>query len=492
MQFNSIPFLFFFAFVYFVYWNIPRKIRIEFLLLSSVFFYGYYSIPLLLHFILVIAINYYFYRLVNRSGSKAAITASVVLNLLNLGFFKYFYFFMRMLGDISGVEVFYQAPQLISITMPLAISFYSFQMIAASVDVYRKPVETPITIKNYFAFVLFFPVLMAGPIMRTNDFLPNLARKGPQKDQIYRACFLMMSGLVKKILIADPVALMILPVYNNPGEYSGFTLFMAGILYTLQVYSDFSGLTDMARSVALFLGFEIPENFYAPFFSLNMRELWRRWHVTFSFWIRDYIYFPLGGSRVAEWRIYFNLLITMTLGGFWHGANYTFLAWGAYMGVILMLERLLEEKLGLALTPRKNPLLKVLKAFFVFILFSISALMFRSNDWQSLVELFRGIFTNHSSFLQEKIIAKGGGWLVDAMDLVSAQPSFQMNTIKNYESIAYMYVMFLVFHYFQYKPESLQRFQKYNFALVVILGVLTIFLITSMASGGAGFIYNKF
>ncbi|MCE9502107.1 MAG: MBOAT family protein, partial [Leptospira sp.] len=313
-----------------------------------------------------------------------------------------------------------------------------------------------------------------------------------EKDHVYRACFLMMSGLVKKILIADPIAGRIAPVFANPDEYSSMSLFLAGITYSLQVYSDFSGLTDMARSVALFLGFEIPENFAAPFFALSGRELWQKWHMTLSFWLRDYIYFPLGGNRKGEFRTYINLIITMTLGGFWHGADYTFVAWGAFWGCILVSERFLEDKLGLPLVPQKNVVLKIGKAVIVFILFSISALMFRSNSATLMVDLFRGLFVNSGNYLQQIFINSDGGWLLNGMYLISGEPSFRMNSLKNLESFIYMFVMVVFFHYLQFRPADLDKFSKYRFPVVVAAGVITIFLITTLSQDGDAFIYYKF
>ncbi|MBE7413283.1 MAG: MBOAT family protein [Leptospiraceae bacterium] len=492
MLFNSIPFLFFFVIVYLFYWNIPSRFRFNFLIVAGLFFYGFFSFPFLIHFLVVISINYFLYRKIRNKESDQYVKIAVVFNLINLGFFKYFYFFTTFIGDVIGSELLKKAPDWISITLPLAISFYSFQMIAAAVDAHRDASGETIGVRDYFLFVMFFPVLIAGPIMRTTDFLPNLSKNiEPDRGQIYRACFLLMSGLIKKILIADPIAGRISPVFANPSEYDNFSLFMSGIFYTLQVYSDFSGLTDMARSIALFLGFEIPENFYAPFFSTSGRELWRRWHATLSNWLRDYIYFPLGGNRKGEFRSHINLFITMVLGGLWHGADYTFVAWGAYWGALLAIERIFVDKLKISILPG-NLFTKVLQSLLIFVLFSISALMFRSNSASLMVDLFAGIFTNDVGFLSQSIASANGGWLVSGMSLVGGGDVFQMNSLKNLESFVYMYIMFLIFHYFQYKPESLNKFKKYSFVLSLVLGIITIFMITTLSQDGDAFIYYRF
>lgn len=265
MLFNSIPFLIFFSIVYLLYWAIPKVARKYFLLIAGICFYAYFSLALTVHFLVVISINYLFYRKIKVTPTKFWIGLTVILNLINLGFFKYIYFFSKVLADLTNYPFFKQVPDLIHIALPLAISFYTFQVIAAAVDTYRDSTKPIIKVEDYFLFVAFFPVLIAGPIMRMSDFFPNLDKLTPNKEKMYRASYLLMSGLVKKVLVADPMSLTISPVFGSPAEYDSFSLFIAGVCYAIQVYSDFSGLTDMARSIALFLGFETPENFKAPF-----------------------------------------------------------------------------------------------------------------------------------------------------------------------------------------------------------------------------------
>ncbi|TGM01581.1 MBOAT family O-acyltransferase [Leptospira jelokensis] len=492
MLFNSIPFLIFFSVVYLLYWAIPKEFRKYFLLVSGISFYAYFSLALTIHFLIVISINYLLYRKIQVNPSKFWIGLTVSLNLINLGFFKYVYFFSRVLADVTSYPFFAQVPKLIHIALPLAISFYTFQVIAAAVDTYRNPNLPTVKVEDYFLFVAFFPVLIAGPIMRMSDFFPNLEKLTPNKEKMYRASYLMMSGLVKKVLVADPMSLTISPVFNSPAEYDSFSLFIAGICYSIQVFSDFSGLTDMARSVALFLGFETPENFKAPFFSTSGRELWKRWHITLSFWLRDYIYFPLGGSKKGELRTYLNLIIIMTLGGFWHGADYTFICWGFYWGVILAGERFLEGKLGLKLTPEKNKFLIVIKAMIVFVLFSISGLMFRSNNASNMVDHFHGIFTHFSFSLEQLLLGSQNEWLVSATSLLGEGSSFRYLHIENLERIFYTSFAVLLFHHIQYVPEFWEKIRKHDVWLVPVLGVITIFLLATLSQDGGEFIYYRF
>ncbi|MGV3664983.1 MAG: MBOAT family O-acyltransferase [Leptospira bouyouniensis] len=492
MLFNSIPFLIFFSVVYLFYWAIPKEFRKVFLLIAGISFYAYFSLALTLHFLIVITINYLLYRKIQSKPTKFWIGLTVSLNLINLGFFKYVYFFSKVLADLTGYPFFAQVPNLIHIALPLAISFYTFQVIAAAVDTYWNPKLPTVKVEDYFLFVAFFPVLIAGPIMRMSDFFPNLDKLTPDKEKMYRASYLMMSGLVKKVLVADPMSLTISPVFNSPSDYDSFSLFIAGICYSIQVFSDFSGLTDMARSVALYLGFETPENFKAPFFSTSGRELWKRWHITLSFWLRDYIYFPLGGSKKGEIRTYLNLIIIMTLGGFWHGADYTFICWGFYWGVILASERFLEGKMGFNLTPQKNKFLIVLKALIVFVLFSISGLMFRSNNATNMLDHFQGIFTHFSHSLERMLVGGSNEWLIPATSLLGEGSSFRYLHIENLERIFYTSFAVLFFHHIQYVPEFWERVRKHDVWLVPVLGIITIFLLATLSQDGGEFIYYRF
>lgn len=496
MLFNSISFLFFFAIVYLTYWSIPEKLRKNYLLLSGVVFYSLFSLPFAIHFLVIVGINYYLYRkIISKPEKNWHVRIAVVLNVINLGSFKYFYFFNQVLSDLTGYPVFQKIPDVIHIALPMAISFYSFQMIAAAVDTKRNP-PLPgevISIRDYYLFVVFFPVLIAGPIMRMGEFFPNLESLKPDREKMYRACYLMMSGLTKKILVADPVSITISPVFADPGSYDNFSLFIAGIGYSIQVFCDFSGLTDMARSVALFLGFEIPENFRAPFFATSGRELWKRWHITLSFWLRDYIYIPLGGSRVSEWRGAFNLIVTMTLGGIWHGADYTFVVWGFYWGLILAVERILEGKYKLPLTPQKSLGLKILKASFVFVLFSISGLMFRSNSAESMLVLFQGLWINTPDLLGSILVAsENTSWIYESAILVGGDSIFYLERIRDLERLFYLFIALVLFHLIQYFPEKLKGFRKYDAFLMPTIGVITIFLLTMLSQDGGEFIYYQF
>ncbi|MCB1178931.1 MAG: MBOAT family protein, partial [Leptospiraceae bacterium] len=290
MQFNSIPFLVFFAILYFLYWNVPRKLREPLLFGGGLFFYGFTSIPFLFHFLLVTLINFLFYTWIRSSKeTKLPISIALISNILNLAFFKYFYFFCNFFFHLTGSDFFTDLSSSTKITLPLAISFYTFQAIAILVDTYRKRFENEkaLSIFHFFLFFVFFPVLLAGPIMRSGDFFPNLQNLEPNKEKLYRGSYLLISGLIKKVLLADTTGLLVNPVFQNPAQFDSLSIFMGAFGFLVQLYFDFSGLTDLARGIALYLGFEIPENFKAPFFSKSLSEFWTRWHITLSTWLRD-------------------------------------------------------------------------------------------------------------------------------------------------------------------------------------------------------------
>ncbi|TGK05617.1 MBOAT family protein [Leptospira langatensis] len=499
MLFNSILFLVFFSIVYSIYWILPEKRRQDFLLLSSVAFYILGSATFLngivffLHFLGIVLLNYLAYLKIRTSSKpKPWMIAAVLLNAINLGFFKYFYFLNKILFDLSGYPFFEEVPRILKISLPLAVSFYSFQMIAAAVDAYRKPEGEIVTLRKYLGFVIFFPVLIVGPILRMKDFFPNLEHLQPNKEKLVRASYLMIAGLVKKILVADPVSGVIAPVFSNPGQYDSVSLIAAAFGYAIQVYCDFSGLTDMARAVGLAFGFELPENFNAPLFSPSGRELWQRWHMTLSFWLRDYIYFPLGGSRKGEWRTYINLIITMTVGGIWHGADYTFVAWGFYWGVILAFERFLVGRFGWDDRESKNKFLTFLRIQLVFVLFSFSAILFRANSASKMFQHVIGLVTNTPNMISSYLVSLQLGWIETSVGLVTGASPFLLESMKNMDKILYSYLGFIAFHWIQTKKDRLLAFGKDKDWLLVISGLATIFAIALISEDSGACIYCQF
>ncbi|MEX1287514.1 MAG: MBOAT family O-acyltransferase, partial [Acidimicrobiia bacterium] len=276
---------------------------------------------------------------------KRIIVAAVAGNLGLLGWFKYYGFFASSLVNLfAGFGVELPLP-LLQITLPVGISFFTFQALSYVLDVYWRTQEPAAPI-DFAVFLAFFPQLVAGPIVRSSEFLPQLATpRDPRRIPAAEAFLLVGGGLFKKVVVATTLGTEIVdPVFAQPEAYSALEVLMATYAYAIQIYADFSGYTDIAIGVALLLGFRFPQNFDNPYSAATLRDFWRRWHMTLSRWLRDYLYIPLGGSRRGEAATYRNLMITMLLGGLWHGAAWTFVFWGALHGGWLAFERWLEQR----------------------------------------------------------------------------------------------------------------------------------------------------
>ncbi|MFB5651337.1 MBOAT family O-acyltransferase [Leptospira wolffii] len=395
MIFTSTLFFVFFLIVYIAYWLWNgRKYREWILMIGSLVFYASWNPPFLLHLLGIVLVNYLFLKPIAATKSKPLLTVIVVLDLLNLGIFKYFYFVTDNLFYVTKWSLFDTSTMSFRIILPLAISFYTFQVMAFVIDVYRGKVKEIPNFFHFTLFLLFFPQLVAGPIMRAEDFFPKLERLKIHRTTVFTGLFLIGLGACKKILIADNLGSLIDPVFANPKEYGSGSLALAAIGFTWQVYSDFSGYTDVARGCALLFGFNIPRNFSAPFFSRNIHELWRRWHITLGTWLKDYIYIPLGGSRISEFRTNLNQTITFALGGLWHGANWTFLAWGLSHGLFLFVERTMERR-GLRILPEHGKLVTGTRILWTYFLFVLAAIFFRTFHISDSIYFFRNIFFHY-------------------------------------------------------------------------------------------------
>jgi alginate O-acetyltransferase complex protein AlgI len=345
VHFASLAFLGFFVAVFAVYWSLPRhRWRMGWLLLASGVYYASWH-PWLLTLIAFSALTDYaaalwLETLPSPRLRRLVLIGSITINLGLLAFFKYVNFFLATAGSVGKLLGWQKDPLHLNVVLPLAISFYTFETISYVVDVYRgrtKAVRNPL---DYALFILFFPHLMAGPIVRPHDFLPQVQRrKRFSWNRLEVGVRLFLFGLFKKAVLADSLAAVVDPVFAAPGSHSSQAAWLATVGYALQIYCDFSGYSDMACGLAHALGFKLPVNFRQPYLAASIAEFWHRWHVSLSTWLRDYLYVPLGGSRGGRWRTCRNLMITMLLGGLWHGANWTFVFWGFYHGTLLVLQR---------------------------------------------------------------------------------------------------------------------------------------------------------
>ncbi len=276
---------------------------------------------------------------------RVFVLTSVVANLGVLGFFKYYDFFRDNWTGIGQLLGFDWAPPLLSVALPVGISFYTFQTMSYTIDVYRGQVEPERSFLRLSLYVAYFPQLIAGPILRPAQFLPALDRVWClHRSAMLSGFHLVLVGLFKKVLIADRVGPLVDLIFEDPASTPSVVVMLGAALFAVQIYCDFSGYTDIARGISRMFGIEIPLNFDFPYFSRSITEFWRRWHISLSTWLRDYLYIPLGGNRFGVGRTYFNLLATMVLGGLWHGAAWNFVLWGAYQGGLLAANRWLAER----------------------------------------------------------------------------------------------------------------------------------------------------
>lgn len=343
MNFAQPEFLVFLAIVIALTWTIrstrPRKV---FLLAASCYFYAYWDYRFLSLLLGSTLIDYWIGLGLAASDRprvrRGLVTASIVINLSVLGFFKYCNFFLESAQQLFGGWGWNTST--LPILLPIGISFYTFQTLSYTIDVYRRRLPACRSLLDFAVFVTFFPQLVAGPIVRAADFLPQLAViDRPTRGQLYQGLTQLLRGFVKKVLIADHLAGLADPVFAGPELFAWPTVVLAVLAYTGQIYTDFSGYSDIAIGAARLLGLQLPINFRHPYWSRSPAEFWRRWHISLSSWLRDYLYIPLGGSRHGVRQTKRNLMITMTLGGLWHGAAWNFVLWGVWHGVVLCLTR---------------------------------------------------------------------------------------------------------------------------------------------------------
>ena len=408
--FTRFSFWVFFTLVIGVYSLFHKKVRSRnfYLLLVSLFFYyktgGWFCILLIFSSVS----NYGWGLLIGKNKRTFyrvfGLVAGIVVNLGLLGYFKYAYFFTGLLNHVSN-DAFENYNWLAQwwngltgasintheIILPVGISFFTFQAISYLVDVYRKDSEVVKNIFDFGFYLSFFPQLVAGPIVRASNFVPQLYRPYViSKREFGHALFLILGGLVKKLILSDYLAANFIDrIFDSPGSFTGVENLMAVYGYALQIYGDFSGYTDIAIGVALLLGFKLPINFNSPYKAISLTDFWHRWHISLSTWLRDYLYIPLGGNRKGKFRTYLNLFVTMVLGGLWHGANIRFVIWGGIHGVGLVVEKLLTP------VRRKLPggkLSKVIFTLFTFHLVCFGWIFFRAESQDQLWQMMNQIW----------------------------------------------------------------------------------------------------
>jgi D-alanyl-lipoteichoic acid acyltransferase DltB (MBOAT superfamily) len=409
MLFNSIEFFIFLPIVFFVYWflsNKNLKIQNIFIVIASYVFYGWWDWRFLVLILFSTATDYFVGIGLSkiRQRRKLLLFASVIINLVFLGFFKYYNFFVdTFVSAFSFLGVTLDVRHL-NIILPIGISFYTFQTMSYSIDVYKGKLEPTRDFIAFAAFVAFFPQLVAGPIERAGNLLPQFkCMRSFTCNNAVDGCRQILWGFFKKLVVADNCAVFVNMVYENFEDHSGSTLLLAALLFSFQIYGDFAGYSDIAIGISKLFGFKLKQNFAYPYFSRDMAEFWRRWHISLTTWFRDYIYFPLGGSRAGAVKAVRNTFIIFLVSGFWHGANWTFIVWGLVNALYFLPLLVLKKNrinIEIAAKGKTIPGIREIAAMFTtFCLSSFAFIFFRS---VSLGEAFNYILQIFSSSIAAK------------------------------------------------------------------------------------------
>lgn len=405
MLFNSIDFAFFFPLIFFLYWTVSKKLTLRnaLILIASYVFYGWWDWRFLFLIIISSAVDFLVGNKLavteNKAKRKWLLVTSLTVNLGFLLYFKYANFFIESFVEsfqLFGREI---EASTLHIILPVGISFYTFQTLSYTIDIYRKKIHPTRDVLSFFAFVAFFPQLVAGPIERASSLLPQFHRTYIfNYDQVKSGLLLMALGLFKKMVIADRASIYVNEVYGNVGDYDGVAYSIATIFFAFQIYCDFSGYSDIAIGAARTMGFKLMKNFDSPYFSRSLTQFWHRWHISLSTWFRDYIYIPLGGSKMGNFRTYSNLFIVFVISGLWHGAAWTFVIWGAVHGFGLIIEKLLKnprldfmEQLGMRTPTFAN---KLFFGSLTFVTVTLAWIFFRATSFPDAFAMFSGIFNN--------------------------------------------------------------------------------------------------
>ncbi|MGM9589037.1 MAG: MBOAT family O-acyltransferase [Faecousia sp.] len=381
MLFSGIPFLYYFLpAVLITYFLVPRKLKNTVLLLSSLIFYGWGEPKLLFLMIFTIVLFYGCGLAIGRAGERKVkkfwLLVSVVTSVALLGLFKYADFFIGTFNSLTGLSI-----PMLRLALPVGISFYTFQCLSYTIDVYRGNVPPQKNLLSFGAYVSMFPQLIAGPIVRYSDIVRQLDSRTHSKEEFFLGLRRFLVGLGKKVILADNFALLC-RLFRQSDEKSVLFYWLYAVAFTFNIYFDFSGYSDMGIGLGRILGFHFPENFNYPYLSKSITEFWRRWHMTLGAWFRDYVYIPMGGNRVSKGRWVFNILTVWMLTGLWHGADWNFVLWGLFFGICLMIEKWV---------PALQKLPDLLRHLYVLLAIVFSFVLFNADDISMAFRDFGGM-----------------------------------------------------------------------------------------------------
>ncbi|WP_417882405.1 MBOAT family O-acyltransferase [Xanthomarina gelatinilytica] len=477
MLFNSLDFAIFFPIVFVLYWIVSKNLTLRngLLLVSSYVFYGWWD----WRFLFLIAfssivdfiVGQKLYKEENKTKRKRYLMVSLFVNLGLLVYFKYTNFFIETFVDsfrLFGKEL---EVSTLNIILPVGISFYTFQTLSYTIDIYRKQLEPTKDWLSFFAFVSFFPQLVAGPIERASHLLPQFYKTYKfDYNQVKSGLLLMAFGLFKKMVIADRAAILVNQVYNNPTDYHGYDIVLATVLFAFQIYCDFSGYSDIAIGLGRTMGFDLMKNFDSPYFSKSITEFWRRWHISLSTWFRDYVYIPLGGSRNGKYRTYYNLFIVFLVSGLWHGAAMTFVIWGAIHGLIIVVEKAFTKQRRKLFKSKESLLSYLIGLPITFVIVCLAWVFFRANSLKDSLLILKNLFVSGGHNLYElglgkidlKVIL-----LMIALLLVFELIHIKYNAIKlinkAYLPIRYLFYLIVILTLILFREVEVSEFIYFQF-----------------------------
>jgi alginate O-acetyltransferase complex protein AlgI len=403
MLFNSTTYFFFIIIVFTVYWLLLKKnYRWQnfFLFIASYCFYGWWDVRFLILIFISSSVDFFLGRAIfnqtEQRKKKIILALCMVINLGMLGFFKYFNFFIDSFSFLISQFGLQPNIKTLRIILPVGISFYTFQSLSYSIDIYRNKIKPTNDFISFMTFVSFFPQLVAGPIERATDLLPQfLKARVFRRDHLVSGFRFILYGLFKKMVIADRFAYFVNHIYDSPGKQDGTVLLAATFMFGFQIYCDFSGYSDIAIGSARLLGFDLMQNFRTPYLTKSFRDFWRRWHISLSTWFRDYVYIPLGGNQVKQSRWILNILLTFTLSGLWHGASFTFIIWGFLHGLYLVTEHFLSKLVTL---PKR---LSWINYIVTFVLVNLTWVFFRADSLEQSWTIFSSFGHLNFDFLSK-------------------------------------------------------------------------------------------
>lgn len=407
MLFNSFDFIIFLPIVFLLYWFVfdGRRWQNLLIVVSSYVFYAWWDFRFLLLITLTSLFSFSSGLLIdfyegNRKRQRLISATNIVLNLSILGVFKYYNFFIENLNTLVGFWGWHLDWVTMRIVLPVGISFYTFQALSYSIDVYQRKIAATYDLIEFFAYISFFPQLVAGPIERATNLLPQfqLQRQFNYANAV-DGMRQMLWGFLKKLVIADNCAMVVNDCWSNFDELPGLTLFLLGVLFTFQIYCDFSGYSDIAIGCARLFGFNLMRNFNFPYYSRSIPEFWRNWHISLTTWFRDYVYIPLGGSRCSKWKVIRNVFIVWSISGFWHGANWTFVCWGIYHATLLSIYIVFSINTKcrhiVAYGHFLPSLKEILQIALTFIMVVIGWIFFRAESVVQACDYIMAMVTNH-------------------------------------------------------------------------------------------------